>query len=97
MSEVNVQKENFFVNGEDDFNKFVATFDHEDNEWKTFMEEKYNTNRNCFAPIRVIKIFGADSMLSWLKLRMERYTHQQEALNAKPEIMVLEDEQEKNI
>ena len=58
---------------------------------QTFMEEKYNTTRNCFAPIRVVKIFGSNSMLSWLKLRMERYTHQQETLNSKPEIMILDE------
>ncbi len=48
---------------------------------QTFMEEKYNTNRNCFAPIRVVKIFGSNSMLSWLKLRMERYNHFIDSLN----------------
>ncbi len=49
---------------------------------QTFMEEKYNTNRNCFAPVRVVKIFGPDSMLSWLKLRMERYNHFIDSLNS---------------
>ena len=45
------------------------------------MEEKYNTSRNCFAPVRVVKIFGTDSMLGWLKLRMERYNHFIDSLN----------------
>ncbi len=49
---------------------------------QTFMEEKYNTNRNCFAPIRVVKITGSNSMLSWLKLRMERYNHFIDSLNS---------------
>ena len=49
---------------------------------QTFMEEKYNTNRNCFAPVRVVKIFGSNSMLSWLKLRMERYNHFVDSLNS---------------
>ena len=49
---------------------------------QTFMEEKYNTNRNCFVPVRVVKIFVADSMLSWLKLRMERYNHFIDSLNS---------------
>ena len=49
---------------------------------QTFMEEKYNTNRNCFAPVRVVKIFGPNSMLSWLKLRMERYNHFVDSLNS---------------
>ena len=50
--------------------------------FQTFMEEKYNTNRNCFAPVRVVKIFGSNSMLSWLKLRMERYNHFVDSLNS---------------
>ena len=49
---------------------------------QTFMEEKYNTTRNCFAPVRVVKIVGSNSMLSWLKLRMERYNHFVDSLNA---------------
>ena len=49
---------------------------------QTFMEEKYNTTRNCFAPGRVVKIVGSNSMLSWLKLRMERYNHFVDSLNS---------------
>lgn len=49
---------------------------------QTFMEEKYNTNRSCFAPIRVIKVFGSNSMLSWLKLRIERYNHYIDSMNS---------------
>ncbi len=49
---------------------------------QTFMEEKYNTNRNCFAPVRVVKISGSDLMLGWLKLRMERYNHFVDSLNS---------------
>ena len=49
---------------------------------QTFMEEKYNTTRNCFAPARVVKIVGSNSMLSWLKLRMERYNHFVDSLNS---------------
>ena len=50
---------------------------------QTFMEEKYNTTRNCFAPVRVVKIVGSNSMLSWLKLRMERYNHFVDSFNSK--------------
>ena len=49
---------------------------------QTFMEEKYNTNRKCFAPVRVVKIFGSNTLLSWLKLRMERYNHFVDSLNS---------------
>ena len=63
---------------------------------QTFMEEKYNTKRSCFAPIRVVKIFGSNSMLSWLKLRMERYNHFIDSLNSQDvfEASVLDDDNE---
>ena len=61
---------------------------------QTFFTETYNSKHRCFSQIRTIKIRGSSSMLSWLKLRMERYAHHQEALNSKPEIMLLEDEEE---
>lgn len=65
---------------------------------QTFMEEKYNTNRNCFAPVRVIKIFGSNSMLSWLKLRIERYNHLIDSLNSQEifNINVIEEETAEN-
>ena len=65
---------------------------------QTFMEEKYNTKRNCFAPIRVVKIFGSNSMLSWLKLRMERYNHFVDSLNSQDvfEASILDDENSKS-
>jgi len=65
---------------------------------QTFMEEKYNTNRNCFAPVRVIKIFGSDSMLSWLKLRIERYNHLVDSLNSQEifNVSLIEEETSEN-
>ena len=65
---------------------------------QTFMEEKYNTNRNCFAPVRVVKIFGSNSMLSWLKLRIERYNHLIDSLNSQEifNINVIEEETAEN-
>ncbi len=48
---------------------------------QTFFEEKYNPDMKCFAPTRTVKISGSTSMLGWLKLRMERYTHFVESLN----------------
>ena len=38
------------------------------------------------------EIYGSTTMVSWLKLRMERYAHQQETLNSRPEIMILDEE-----
>ena len=49
---------------------------------QTFMEEKYNTKRSCFAPVRVVKIFGSNTILGWLKLRMERYNHLVDSYNS---------------
>jgi len=62
---------------------------------QTFMEEKYNTKRNCFAPIRVVKIFGSNSMLGWLKLRMERYNYIVDSFNSQDvfEASMLDDEE----
>ena len=49
---------------------------------QTFMEEKYNTNRNCFAPVRVVKIFGSNTILNWLRFQMERYSHFVDSYNS---------------
>lgn len=49
---------------------------------QTFFEEKYSAARKCFAQTRVVKIIGANAMLDWLKLRMERYDHFVNSLNA---------------
>ena len=48
---------------------------------QTFFEEKYSAARKCFAQTRVVKIMGTNTMLSWLQLRMERYTHFINSLN----------------
>lgn len=53
---------------------------------QTYIDESYNRNFNNFSRIRIIEIFGSDTMLSWLKLRMERYLHFIDAFNEKPEI-----------
>lgn len=42
---------------------------------KTYVDESYNQAYKHFSRTRVIEIYGADTMLSWLKLRMERYMH----------------------
>lgn len=48
---------------------------------QTFFEEKYSAARKCFAQTRIVKIMGSNSMLGWLKLRMERYDHFVNSLN----------------
>ena len=42
---------------------------------KTYIEESYNPTYRHFSRMRIIEVFGSDTMLSWLKLRMERYLH----------------------
>lgn len=54
---------------------------------QTFFEEAYSTQHKCFAQTRTIKITGANSMLGWLKLRMERYSHFVSSLNARVDII----------
>lgn len=56
---------------------------------KTYMEESYNRSLKNFSRTRVIKVYGSDTMLSWLKLRMERYIHFIESFNERPEISAI--------
>lgn len=42
---------------------------------KTYVEESYNHTYKHFSRMRIIEVYGTDTMLSWLKLRMERYLH----------------------
>ncbi len=53
---------------------------------KTYIDEIYNRSSRSFDRTRVIEVFGSDTMLSWLKLRMERYSHFVTNFNEKPEI-----------
>jgi hypothetical protein len=54
---------------------------------QTFFEENYSVEHKCFAQTRTVKIRGDSSMLGWLKLRMERYTHFINSLNARADFM----------
>jgi len=58
----------------------------------TYLEESKVSPYKAFSRKRIVEIYGSNTMVSWLKLRMERYSHQQEALDAKPEIMILDEE-----
>lgn len=42
---------------------------------KTYIEESCSTSYKNFSRTRIIEIQGSDTMLGWLKLRMERYLH----------------------
>ena len=60
----------------------------------TYLEESKLSSYKPFSRKRIVEIYGSNTMVSWLKLRMERYTHQQETLNSKPEMMVFDDDNE---
>lgn len=53
---------------------------------QTYIDEVYNRNNKKFDRTRTIEVYGSDTMLSWLKLRMERYSHFISNFNEKPEI-----------
>lgn len=42
---------------------------------KTYIDESYSYSYKHFSRTRVIEVYGSDTMLGWLKLRMERYLH----------------------
>ena len=52
----------------------------------TYIDESYNRSMSNFSRTRIIEVYGSDTMLSWLKLRMERYLHFISSLDNKPEI-----------
>ncbi len=53
---------------------------------KTYIEESYNQTYKHFSRMRIIEVSGSDTMLSWLKLRMERYLHFISSYDSKDEI-----------
>lgn len=53
---------------------------------QTYIDEAYNRSNRNFDRTRIIEVYGSDTMLSWLKLRMERYSHFISNFNEKPEI-----------
>lgn len=55
---------------------------------KTYIDESYNQTYRHFSRMRIIEVYGSDTMLSWLKLRMERYLHFISAYNKMTNITV---------
>lgn len=53
---------------------------------QTYIDESYNRTYKHFSRTRIIQVYGSDTMLSWLKLRMERYAHFIDSFNERPEI-----------
>ena len=42
---------------------------------ETYLEECYSKERRKYAKTRVVEVYGSDTMVSWLLLRMQRYRH----------------------
>lgn len=57
----------------------------------TSLEETYNKTYKNFIRTRVVEVYGSTTMVSWLKLRMERYNHFVDSFNDKPEVKVISD------
>lgn len=55
----------------------------------TYLEEAKYTPFRKFKRKRVVEVYGSDTMVSWLKLRMERYSHFIGSFNKKPEIKII--------
>ena len=53
---------------------------------QTYIDETYNRSAKNFSRTRIIEVYGSETMLSWLKLRMERYSHFIDCLNERAEI-----------
>ena len=41
----------------------------------TYLDETYNKTYKNYVRTRIIEVYGSSTMVSWLKLRMERYNH----------------------
>lgn len=53
---------------------------------QTYINESYSKTFKSFTRTRVIEVQGSSTMLSWFKLRMERYSHFISCYNEQPEI-----------
>ena len=57
---------------------------------KTYLEDNLSKSSKYLERTRIIEVYGSDTMISWLKLRMERYLHFVDSYNNKPEIRTIE-------
>jgi len=55
----------------------------------TYVEETYNKSFRHFVRTRIIEVYGSNTMVSWLKLRMERYNYFVDSYNSKPEVKII--------
>lgn len=47
----------------------------------TYLDEIYNKKQRNYSKTRVVEVYGSDTMVSWLLLRMQRYMHQVDQLD----------------
>lgn len=59
---------------------------------ETYIEDSKIRPYKQLERTRVIEVYGSNTMVSWLKLRMERYSHFVDSYNSKPEIVLIEDD-----
>jgi len=60
----------------------------------TYLEETYNRSFRHYVRTRIVEIYGSETMVSWLKLRMERYSHFINSYNSKPEINIIKEDKD---
>lgn len=78
------------------FETLMGLVDELNCKYQMFFEEGYSSKKKCFTQTRVIKITGANEMLGWLKLRMERYIHFIKTLNNYAELYVSKIDEDDN-
>ena len=57
---------------------------------KTYLEDNLSKSSKYLERTRIIEVYGSDTMVGWLKLRMERYLHFVDSYNNKPEIRTID-------
>lgn len=60
----------------------------------TYLEETHNKSYNNYQRTRIVKVYGSETMVSWLKLRMERYTHFIGKMTDEPEVTIISEDEE---
>ena len=59
----------------------------------TYLDETYNKTYKSFVRTRIVEVYGSATMVSWLKLRMERYSHMVHSYSDVPEVRIVSDKE----
>src|SRR6056297_3048084 len=62
----------------------------------TYLEETHNKSYKNFKRTRIIEVYGSDTMVSWLKLRVERYRHFINTMSNDSEINIISEDKKVN-